>query len=71
VLQDKSYTNALVKLEGDFTQFLGKLIDHLNGAATIEANNQMANLALRLDFNGYYKDSFNPAKTPEMKRSDL
>ncbi len=57
-MQDQGFVRTIAKMERDFTVHLKQLIDALQALSTSESNNHMANLALRLDFNNYYKEFF-------------
>lgn len=58
LIQDKNFIKTIEKFEYNFTITLKQLITSLHLIYTTEANHQMANLILRLDFNDFYKQYF-------------
>ncbi len=58
VLQDQGFIRTINRFENNFNLTLKQLIDSLHNLSSTEANYQMSNLALRLDFNDFYRNYF-------------
>jgi hypothetical protein len=69
--KDDSFKRTIATYETNFNITLKQLMDALQIISTTEANHQMANLVMRLDFNDFYKKYFekNPLPTANVPSS--
>eukprot|EP01117_Protostelium_nocturnum_P017756 TRINITY_DN7283_c0_g1_i1.p1 TRINITY_DN7283_c0_g1~~TRINITY_DN7283_c0_g1_i1.p1 ORF type:complete len:773 (-),score=225.32 TRINITY_DN7283_c0_g1_i1:228-2546(-) len=58
VANDENFKKTVESYENNFNITMKHLMDSLQLLSTTEANHQMANLVLRLDYNDYYKKYF-------------
>ena len=58
IAAERNYMQLIERFEKNFDERLGELISHLQDKASSHYDHHLANLATRLDYNGFYTNYF-------------